>query len=139
MSEAFRPVKPNSSGCSSSSRIRETLFMFSMLPLHWDMSRSWKNTSRSSEPTSGSTARPRRRYYSPQREPRDVHNPASEACWSERVAAQRVLLDPAELLWLLMFSMNNRKQPETGWKLQNNIYWEVKGELLCTTQENLVF
>lgn len=47
LSEAVSPVRPNSSGCSSSSRISETLLMSSMLPLHWDMRRSWRQKKRS--------------------------------------------------------------------------------------------
>lgn len=34
LSEAVSPVRPSSSGCSSSSRMNETLLMSSMLPLH---------------------------------------------------------------------------------------------------------
>lgn len=41
-SEGASPVSPNSSSCSSSSRISDTLFRFWMLPLHWEVRRSWR-------------------------------------------------------------------------------------------------
>lgn len=131
LSEALSPVRPSSSGCSSSSRISETLLMFSMLPLHWDMRRSWRHNGHDVSSCTQVRTKHRLRFCFCwditgiiHFLKKNLHSvPASEGCWLGWVEPRGGPLSPAgETVFLCLPAiaiLETHGRPKTCWKLKH--------------------